>query len=288
MHKYHVRIHVVPASDVFTLQYVMSNNLHTTVTFKETKFLGVTAYQNERITQLKIDNNPFAKGFRENGHLRTKRKSEDQNHGSTGTNNSSQRSRTDSSGSGGGGLSGIDTDDENDDVFNDEVVSPVNVTNIKPSTTDTKLSTIRESPVKSENKSHSHSYDSSESLLNTSKTAKETTNKIKSENKSPREEVLPIISRPFQFPPPASLTSTITSPPSPHHLLYYQHLLAQSPLLPYLPPIYPPQPQQPQSPTDLQLSFLRLPPSPGHHTNTPNYLAAEYLSRNLVFNRNQL
>ncbi len=34
-------------------------------------FLGVTAYQNERITQLKIDNNPFAKGFRENGQIRT-------------------------------------------------------------------------------------------------------------------------------------------------------------------------------------------------------------------------
>ena len=37
-------------------------------------FAGVTAYQNEKITQLKIDNNPFAKGFRENGQLRAKRK----------------------------------------------------------------------------------------------------------------------------------------------------------------------------------------------------------------------
>ena len=67
MHKYHVRIHIVPASDLFSLQLIMSNNLQTTVTFTETKFLGVTAYQNERITQLKIDNNPFAKGFREAG-----------------------------------------------------------------------------------------------------------------------------------------------------------------------------------------------------------------------------
>ena len=131
MHKYHVRLHVVPASDVFTLQYIMSNNLHTTATFKETKFLGVTAYQNERITQLKIDNNPFAKGFRENGHLRVKRKSEDQGSGSrqsgdklgsSGAGSSSQRSRTDSSGS--GGLSGVETDEENDDVFNDEIVAP--------------------------------------------------------------------------------------------------------------------------------------------------------------------
>jgi hypothetical protein len=34
----------------------------------------VTAYQNDRVTQLKIDNNPFAKGFRDGVALRTKRK----------------------------------------------------------------------------------------------------------------------------------------------------------------------------------------------------------------------
>ena len=116
MHKYHVRVHVVAAPDLFSLQFGVYN----TFTFPETKFLGVTAYQNERITQLKIDNNPFAKGFRENGHLRTtKRKSEAQEAdlGSTGTGSSSQRSRTDSVGS--AELSGIDTDD--DDVFNDEL-----------------------------------------------------------------------------------------------------------------------------------------------------------------------
>ncbi|CAK9252428.1 unnamed protein product, partial [Sphagnum jensenii] len=32
-----------------------------------TEFIAVTAYQNEKITRLKIDNNPFAKGFRETG-----------------------------------------------------------------------------------------------------------------------------------------------------------------------------------------------------------------------------
>jgi len=42
--------------------------------FAETKFLAVTAYQNERVTQLKIDNNPFAKGFRDGVALRGKRK----------------------------------------------------------------------------------------------------------------------------------------------------------------------------------------------------------------------
>lgn len=30
----------------------------------ETQFIAVTAYANEKIRKLKIDNNPFAKGFR--------------------------------------------------------------------------------------------------------------------------------------------------------------------------------------------------------------------------------
>ena len=118
MHKYHVRLHLVAAQDMFSLQM---GHYHT-FPFPQTKFLGVTAYQNERITQLKIDNNPFAKGFRENGHLRTnKRKSEDhggtKGEGSTGTVSSSMRSRTDSSGS--GGVPSL-LDSEDDEVFNDE------------------------------------------------------------------------------------------------------------------------------------------------------------------------
>jgi len=36
-----------------------------TIIFNETKFIAVTAYQNHRITQLKIASNPFAKGFRD-------------------------------------------------------------------------------------------------------------------------------------------------------------------------------------------------------------------------------
>ena len=36
-----------------------------TFTFPETRFMAVTAYQNHRITQLKIASNPFAKGFRD-------------------------------------------------------------------------------------------------------------------------------------------------------------------------------------------------------------------------------
>jgi hypothetical protein len=36
-----------------------------TIIFSETKFIAVTAYQNHRITKLKIASNPFAKGFRD-------------------------------------------------------------------------------------------------------------------------------------------------------------------------------------------------------------------------------
>lgn len=38
-----------------------------TFTFPQTEFMAVTTYQNFRITQLKINYNPFAKGFREDG-----------------------------------------------------------------------------------------------------------------------------------------------------------------------------------------------------------------------------
>jgi len=71
MHKYMARIHVVAADDVSGLQFSTSYNAFS---FPETTFLGVTAYQNDKITQLKINHNPFAKGFRENGQLRGKRK----------------------------------------------------------------------------------------------------------------------------------------------------------------------------------------------------------------------
>lgn len=38
-----------------------------TFTFPQMEFMAVTTYQNFRITQLKINYNPFAKGFREDG-----------------------------------------------------------------------------------------------------------------------------------------------------------------------------------------------------------------------------
>ena len=33
--------------------------------FQKTTFVAVTAYQNQLVTQLKIEQNPFAKGFRD-------------------------------------------------------------------------------------------------------------------------------------------------------------------------------------------------------------------------------
>ncbi|MCL4160863.1 UNVERIFIED_CONTAM: hypothetical protein GTU68_048006 [Idotea baltica] len=70
MHKYLPRIHIVAATDLISLHWAAFN----TFSFPETQFLSVTAYQNDRITQLKIDHNPFAKGFRENGHTKPKKR----------------------------------------------------------------------------------------------------------------------------------------------------------------------------------------------------------------------
>uniref|UniRef100_A0A0N5A9H5 T-box domain-containing protein n=1 Tax=Syphacia muris TaxID=451379 RepID=A0A0N5A9H5_9BILA len=63
MHKYQPRLHIARCSDITQLPYSTFN----TIIFKETEFIAVTAYQNEKVTQLKIDNNPFAKGFRDAG-----------------------------------------------------------------------------------------------------------------------------------------------------------------------------------------------------------------------------
>ena len=72
MHKYQPRIHLLrwtsPAA--FDLK---RTNLETaelkTYVFKETQFMAVTAYQNQLVTKKKIDNNPFAKGFRDSSRL---------------------------------------------------------------------------------------------------------------------------------------------------------------------------------------------------------------------------
>lgn len=63
MHRYQPRIHLVkwrehsgPITDLEQEQY-------RTFIFPETVFTAVTAYQNQLITKLKIDSNPFAKGL---------------------------------------------------------------------------------------------------------------------------------------------------------------------------------------------------------------------------------
>lgn len=70
MHRYIPQLHVIPVVDgeistpdkpVFMGPDCM------TFVFPQTEFMAVTTYQNFRITQLKINHNPFAKGFREEG-----------------------------------------------------------------------------------------------------------------------------------------------------------------------------------------------------------------------------
>ncbi|KAL7667972.1 hypothetical protein ACOME3_008694 [Neoechinorhynchus agilis] len=63
MHKYQPRFHVAILSNGQKCTYCDTK----TFVFPETSFIAVTAYQNDKITQLKIDNNPFAKGFRDTG-----------------------------------------------------------------------------------------------------------------------------------------------------------------------------------------------------------------------------
>ncbi|KAE8587171.1 hypothetical protein XENTR_v10021880 [Xenopus tropicalis] len=64
MHRYLPRLHVVPANQSTEVIQLNGPDVHT-FTFPQTEFIAVTAYQNFQITQLKIDCNPFAKGFRE-------------------------------------------------------------------------------------------------------------------------------------------------------------------------------------------------------------------------------
>ncbi|XP_077164741.1 T-box transcription factor TBX22 [Paroedura picta] len=72
MHKYKPRVHVIIQDSRFDLSQIQSlpaAGVHT-FSFKETEFTTVTAYQNQQITKLKIDRNPFAKGFRDPGRNR--------------------------------------------------------------------------------------------------------------------------------------------------------------------------------------------------------------------------
>ncbi|XP_062908399.1 T-box brain protein 1-like [Mobula hypostoma] len=65
LHKYQPRLHVVEVNEDGAEDSNQPGRVQT-FTFPETQFIAVTAYQNTDITQLKIDHNPFAKGFRDN------------------------------------------------------------------------------------------------------------------------------------------------------------------------------------------------------------------------------
>uniref|UniRef100_A0A5S6QBG1 T-box domain-containing protein n=1 Tax=Trichuris muris TaxID=70415 RepID=A0A5S6QBG1_TRIMR len=71
MHKYQPRIHMfeMPASGTGDIDALLWQKEYKTFVFPETQFTAVTAYQNQLITKLKIDSNPFAKGFRDSSRM---------------------------------------------------------------------------------------------------------------------------------------------------------------------------------------------------------------------------
>ncbi|KAG1651516.1 T-box transcription factor TBX20 [Nymphon striatum] len=73
MHRYQPRIHLVRRREGDTSEIKDPKDLekedHKTYLFPETIFTAVTAYQNQLITKLKIDKNPFAKGFRDSSRM---------------------------------------------------------------------------------------------------------------------------------------------------------------------------------------------------------------------------
>ncbi|KAM4796914.1 LOW QUALITY PROTEIN: T-box transcription factor TBX15 [Rhinophrynus dorsalis] len=74
MHKYQPRVHVIRkdfSSELSPTKPIPVGEGVKTFNFPETVFTTVTAYQNQQITRLKIDRNPFAKGFRDSGRNRT-------------------------------------------------------------------------------------------------------------------------------------------------------------------------------------------------------------------------
>uniref|UniRef100_A0ABI7XVQ0 T-box domain-containing protein n=1 Tax=Felis catus TaxID=9685 RepID=A0ABI7XVQ0_FELCA len=73
MHKYQPRVHVIRkdcGDDLSPIKPVPTGEGVKAFSFPETVFTTVTAYQNQQITRLKIDRNPFAKGFRDSGRNR--------------------------------------------------------------------------------------------------------------------------------------------------------------------------------------------------------------------------
>ncbi|OCT80494.1 hypothetical protein XELAEV_18027306mg [Xenopus laevis] len=73
MHKYQPRVHVIRkdcGEELSPVKPIPVGEGEKAFSFPETIFTTVTAYQNQQITRLKIDRNPFAKGFRDSGRNR--------------------------------------------------------------------------------------------------------------------------------------------------------------------------------------------------------------------------
>lgn len=66
MHHYLPRLHVVQ-TDKVAKDIKLNGPSVVTFTFPQTEFMAVTAYQNSRFSQLKVDYNPFVKGLKEDG-----------------------------------------------------------------------------------------------------------------------------------------------------------------------------------------------------------------------------
>ncbi|XP_053084142.1 T-box transcription factor TBX20 isoform X1 [Pangasianodon hypophthalmus] len=69
MHKYQPRVHIIKKKEHTASLLNLKSEEFRTFIFTETVFTAVTAYQNQLITKLKIDSNPFAKGFRDSSRL---------------------------------------------------------------------------------------------------------------------------------------------------------------------------------------------------------------------------
>merc|ERR1719284_1235077 len=68
MHKFQPRVYLVKRRDGESGPITdIEKERYRTFVFPETQFTAVTAYQNQCITKLKIESNPFAKGFRDSG-----------------------------------------------------------------------------------------------------------------------------------------------------------------------------------------------------------------------------
>ncbi|XP_070574669.1 T-box transcription factor TBX20-like isoform X2 [Ptychodera flava] len=69
MHRYQPRVHIIKKRDNSSTVVSLQNEECRSFVFPQTMFTAVTAYQNQLITRLKIDSNPFAKGFRDSSRL---------------------------------------------------------------------------------------------------------------------------------------------------------------------------------------------------------------------------